>query len=105
MAAKFLYMTAGDREEARRIAETLVDERLIACTNILGEIESVYRWEGKVTQGREVAMILKTRESLVDQVIARATALHSYDCPCVVVLGIENGHPPFLDWIVTETEA
>lgn len=105
MTAKFVYMTAADRDEARRIAETLVAERLIACANILGEIESVYRWEGQVARGREVAVILKTRESLVDRVLSRAAELHSYDCPCVVVLGIEHGHPPFLDWIAAETEA
>ncbi|MEQ9554501.1 MAG: divalent-cation tolerance protein CutA [Rhodospirillales bacterium] len=103
MTAKFIYMTAADTDEARRIAETLVDERLIACANILGAMESVYRWEDKVTRGSEVAVILKTRDDLTDAAIARAVALHSYDCPCLVVLDLAGGHAPFLDWISAET--
>lgn len=103
MTAKFIYMTAADRDEAGCIAETLVDERLIACANILGAMESVYRWDGKVTRGSEVAVILKTRSELVDAAVARAAALHSYDCPCLVVLDLAGGHAPFLEWISAET--
>ncbi|PIW25913.1 MAG: divalent-cation tolerance protein CutA [Rhodospirillales bacterium CG15_BIG_FIL_POST_REV_8_21_14_020_66_15] len=103
MTAKLIYMTAADTAEARRISEALVGERLIACANILGAMESVYWWQGKVTRGDEVAVILKTRAALVDAVIARAAELHSYDCPCLVVLDIGGGHAPFLDWISAET--
>tara|TARA_R110001592_G_scaffold67101_2_gene205958 strand:+ start:513 stop:884 length:372 start_codon:yes stop_codon:yes gene_type:complete len=103
MTAKFIYMTAADLDEARRIAETLVGERLIACANILGAMESVYRWDGRVTRGHEVAVILKTRSDLADAAIARAAELHSYDCPCLVVLDLAGGHAPFLNWISAET--
>lgn len=103
MTAKLIYMTAADAEEARRISETLVGERLIACANILGDMESVYRWEGRVTRSNEVAVILKTRSDLVDAVIARAADLHSYDCPCLVVIDAAGGHAPFLAWIMAET--
>ncbi|UTW53476.1 divalent-cation tolerance protein CutA [bacterium SCSIO 12827] len=103
MTAKFIYMTATDMDEARRIAETLVDERLIACANILGAMESVYRWDGKVTRGSEVAVILKTWGDLAETAIARAAELHSYDCPCLVVLDLAGGHALFLNWISAET--
>lgn len=103
MTARLIYMTAENKDEARRIAEALVTERLIACANILGAMESVYWWEGKVARGDEVSVILKTRDGLVDKVLTRAAELHSYDCPCLVVLDIAGGHAPFLDWIVAET--
>lgn len=103
MTAKLIYMTAESVDEARRITETLVGERLIACANILGAMQSVYWWEGKVARGDEVAVVLKTRDELVDAVITRAAELHNYDCPCLVVIGLEGGHVPFLDWISAET--
>ena len=103
MSARLIYMTAENKDEARRIAEALVAERLIACANILGAMESVYRWEGEVARSEEVSVILKTRDALVDKVLARAAELHSYDCPCLVVLDITDGHAPFLDWIAAET--
>ena len=98
-----IYMTAPNVEEARRIACTLVDERLAACANILGPIESIYRWEGKVEEAQETAFIAKTAKSRVEALTARVKELHSYECPCVVALPIEAGHPPFLDWIAGET--
>ena len=103
MTARLIYMTAENKDEARRIAEALVADRLIACANILGAMESVYWWNGAVARGDEVSVILKTRESLVDKVLARAAELHSYDCPCLVVLDVAGGHAPFLDWIEAET--
>ncbi|MEE8393935.1 MAG: divalent-cation tolerance protein CutA, partial [Rhodospirillales bacterium] len=70
----------------------------------LGEIESVYRWKGEVCQDREVALIVKTTDRLVEKVVARIKELHSYDCPCVISIPITGGNPDFLDWIVSETE-
>ena len=105
MSAKLIYMTAADSDEAFRISETLVAEKLIACANVLGAMQSVYRWEGAVQRGEEVAVLLRTREELVDQVLTRAATLHSYDCPCLVVLDVTGGHAPFLGWIQTETDA
>ena len=96
-------MTAKSREEAETIARALVEQRLVACANVLGEIGSFYRWEGEVKAETEVAFIVKTRGSLVDQVVARVTELHSYSCPCVVALPIEGGNPDYLDWIEAET--
>lgn len=99
----WVYMTAGDWEEARRIGARLVEERLAACVNLLPGMVSLYRWQGAVEEGREVVMIAKTTQDRLADLTARVAALHSYDCPCVVALPMVGGHAPFLDWIGEET--
>lgn len=98
-----LYMTAGSAAEARRIGAALVDEHLAACVNIIDGMTSIYRWEGAVRNDSETVLIAKTRRDLVDDVVTRVKALHSYTCPCVVALPIVAGNPAFLDWIGAET--
>ncbi|MFN3076381.1 MAG: divalent-cation tolerance protein CutA [Alphaproteobacteria bacterium] len=104
MNYSLVYITAGTREEATKLARLLVEERLAACANILGEISSVYWWEGKVETGEEVALLVKTRSERVDGVVARVREIHSYSCPCVVALPIVAGNPAFLSWIGAETD-
>ncbi|MCH7542937.1 MAG: divalent-cation tolerance protein CutA [Proteobacteria bacterium] len=103
MKHAFLYITVGGTEEAASIARVLLDARLIACANIIDGAKSLYRWEGKIAEEKEVVMIAKTREDLVGKVIDRVRQLHSYDCPCIVALPIVAGNPAFLDWIDEET--
>jgi periplasmic divalent cation tolerance protein len=103
MTAMLIYATVPSREEARRIAGAVVGERLAACANILGETTSLYWWEGAVQEDKEVALILKTEEALVDRLTARVKALHSYTVPCVVALPIKTGNPDYLAWIDEET--
>ncbi len=98
-----VYMTASSDEEADRIASALVEERLAACVNILGDIRSVYRWDGAVRRDAEVALIAKTRAALFDALAARVRTLHSYDVPCIVSWPIEAGNPAYLSWIHDET--
>ena len=97
-----LYVTCANTEEALRIAELAVEERLAACANLLGAIESVYRWEGKVEHGSEIALLLKTSESCADALTTRIKVLHSYECPCVVRLNVSGGNQDFLKWIADE---
>ena len=99
------YMTASTAAEARRIGRALVSEELAACVNVLGPVESVYRWKGRVERGREVAFIAKTRVALQGKFVARVRALHSYECPCVVFLPVEGGNPAFLTWLGESTGA
>ena len=103
MKAAWLYMTAETRDEAQAIGRALVEERLVACANILGPMGSIYWWDGAVKSETEVAFIVKTRATLVDQVVARVTEMHSYDCPCIVALPIEGGNPDYLAWIEAQT--
>ena len=103
MATRFLYVTAASADEAKTIGEALVQERLVACANILGPISSIYWWQGQIQRDSEAVLIAKTRAELVERVIARVKALHSYTVPCVVSLPIEQGNPDFLGWVEAET--
>lgn len=86
------------------IARTLLEENLIACANVLPGMTSHYRWQGEVRQDPEVAVLLKTRTDLADRVTERVKALHSYDCPCIVVWPIAGGNADFLTWIGEESQ-
>ncbi len=103
MNACSVYMTAGSIDEARTIAADLVDRRLAACVNLVPGVRSIYRWQDAIADDAEVAMFAKTRADLVDALVARVKALHSYDCPCIVALPIAAGNADFLDWIAAET--
>jgi periplasmic divalent cation tolerance protein len=96
-------VTAANADEAKTIGVALVQERLVACANILGPIASIYWWQGKIQHDSEAVLVAKTRADLVERVIARVKALHSYTVPCVVSLAIEQGNPDFLRWIAAET--
>ncbi len=99
----FVYVTAKDRAEALSIGRVLVEERLVACVNILEGMRSLYWWDGAVQEANEAVLIAKTKSGLAPAVTARVKALHSYDVPCVVVLPVADGNPDFLDWIAAET--
>jgi periplasmic divalent cation tolerance protein len=103
MDRQLIYITASSDEEARTIARALVEERLAACANILGQIRSIYWWEGELQEDAEVALIVKSTADLVPRLVDRVKALHSYDCPCVVALPIAAGNAGFLEWIGAET--
>lgn len=103
MAAVLIYVTTPDRDEAIRIARTVIGDRLAACANVLGAMTSVFRWEGAVQEEGEVALILKTEDSVVPRLTERIQELHTYTCPCVVAIPITAGNPAFLDWIAEET--
>jgi periplasmic divalent cation tolerance protein len=100
---RILYITVANFDEAAKLARGLVEARLAACANILGEIRSVYWWQGKIEEGGEVALIAKTRADLVEECIAKVKELHSYSCPCVIALPIMEGNPPYLEWLAAET--
>ena len=104
MAAIFIYMTAGNKAEAQKIAKALVEQRLAACVNILENMQSIYRWEEEIQEDTEVVLIAKTTARLVSELIEKVKSLHSYDCPCIVSLPILDGNPPFLNWIHDEVK-
>ncbi|MFH0879017.1 MAG: divalent-cation tolerance protein CutA [Lentisphaerota bacterium] len=103
MKMMMVYMTAKHRREALKIGRALVGKRLAACVNLLGPMESVYRWKGTVHHEKEVAFIAKTRASLVPKLIRAVRAMHRYECPCIVAWPLTAGHPAFLKWIGDET--
>lgn len=103
MSVMFVYATAADAEEARRIARQVVEEQLAACANIIAGVTSIFRWEGKLEEAAEAMLILKTTEEKLDRLIARVKSLHSYECPCIEALPVVEGNRDFLEWVVRET--
>ncbi len=97
-----VYSTAGDKEEAKRIARKLVEEGLAACVNVW-PIESVYEWEGEIEEDEEVALLVKTTAEKAGEVVERIVELHSYDVPAVLVVPVLGGHEEFLEWIREQT--
>jgi periplasmic divalent cation tolerance protein len=94
-----VFMTAANGEEATRLAEMLVGAHLAACVQILPEIESVYRWQGKIERQSEVLLIAKTTRGKFDDVEREVRALHSYDTPEIVAVPIVAGSAPYLEWL------
>lgn len=95
--------TASSDEEAAKIARALVEERLAACVNLVPGVRSIYTWQGKVEDGAEVLMVIKTRRSLVAKLTARVKALHSYTVPEVIAADIVGGNPGYLAWLADST--
>jgi periplasmic divalent cation tolerance protein len=98
-----IYVTVPTLDLARRVGASVVASRLAACVNILPVMHSIYRWQGKIESADEVAMLIKTRASLADALMAHILTLHPYETPAMLTLPITGGHPPFLDWIMGET--
>ena len=96
---RIVVTTAGSEEEARKIAHALVDRQLAACVNIVPQIESVYRWQGKVETANEFLLVIKTTAGAFDNLRTTLTELHSYDVPECIAIAIEDGNPDYLQWI------
>jgi periplasmic divalent cation tolerance protein len=94
-----VFMTAASGEEATRLADMLVGAHLAACVQILPQIESVYRWQGKVERQAEVLLIAKTTNSRFADLEREVRALHSYDTPEIVAIPITKGSEPYLEWL------
>ena len=98
-----VFVTAGSINEAREIGKKLVEERLVACCNIINPIESIFQWQGKVTIENEALMICKTKEELFGRVADRIRQLHSYEVPEIIAAPIVRGSNDYLNWVRKET--
>lgn len=98
-----VYITAGSKDEAKKLGMALVANRLVACVNIIEQVESLYWWDGNLQEEKEVVLIAKTREALVSDVVKKVKSLHSYSCPCIVSVPVAGGNEEFLEWIRKET--
>ena len=102
--AIIVFMTASNGEEATRLAELLIGAHLAACVQILPEMESVYRWQGKIERQSEVLMIAKTTAAKFAELETEVRALHSYETPEIVAVPIVAGSNPYLDWLTASLE-
>ena len=97
--ARLVVTTAGSADEARLIAEALVDRKLAACVNILPKITSIYRWRGKVEESDEWMLWIKTTQALFERVRDAIKELHSYEVPECICLAIEDGSEEYMGWL------
>lgn len=98
-AARVVLVTLPDEAAAEELVGRLVHERVVACGNIVPGLTSIYWWDGAVERAREVLVIFKTTTAGAKRLIRRVPELHPYDVPEVLVLPVEAGHTPYLDWV------
>ncbi len=99
MEAVVVFITASNEDEGANIAKTLVGERLAGCVNIVKDIRSIYRWEGKTEDEKEVLMIAKTQRSLFTKLSQRVRELHSYTVPEIIAMPVVEGSEDYLSWL------
>jgi periplasmic divalent cation tolerance protein len=99
-----IYTTLPTLDDAKRLGGALVAARLAACVNMFPGMISIFEWKGAREEGQEVAMIIKTRAALVDDVLVETKRLHPYELPALLVLPTEGGSAEYCGWIVSETK-
>ena len=94
-----VFMTAANGEEATRLADMLVGAHLAACVQILPEMDSVYRWQGKIERQSEVLLLAKTTRARFEELEREVRALHSYDTPEIIAVPLVAGSASYLEWL------
>jgi periplasmic divalent cation tolerance protein len=100
LLVRIVLTTTANPEEGERVAHTLVEERLAACATLLPTVRSIYRWQGKVEDSTETMLLIKTGAEQLAALEARILALHSYETPEFLVLGVDAGSAGYLDWLM-----
>jgi periplasmic divalent cation tolerance protein len=96
---RIVLTTCGSLEEARKIATAFIERRLAACINIIPQVESVYRWQGKVETTTEWLLVIKTTAGMFERLRDTLHELHSYETPECIAIGVEDGSAAYLEWI------
>ncbi|NIR87908.1 divalent-cation tolerance protein CutA [Candidatus Bathyarchaeota archaeon] len=94
-----VFMTTSDKKEASKIVRCLLDERLIACANIVGPVSSLFWWEGKIDEASEFLVIMKSKKRLFKRLSERVKETHSYEVPEIIELPVTEGLPSYLEWL------
>lgn len=100
-----VWITLPTSTEATSLAHKLVQNKLVACANIIPGITSVYEWEGKVEESSEYMLMGKTRTALAEELTTFVKANHSYSCPEVITAQIHDGSSDYLNWILSNTKS
>lgn len=99
MQVALLYTTFPELQEAEKICRALLEERLIACANLLPGMTSLYRWNENIERTQEIAALLKTSHANIDALMGRLSALHPYDTPCMLCVNADNVGVEYLVWL------
>jgi periplasmic divalent cation tolerance protein len=103
VALRVVLVTAPSAEVGEKIARTVVEERLVACVNVLAGVTSIYRWQGRVEQASEVLLVMKTVQDRLATLTSRVKELHPYSVPEVLALPVDAALPAYAEWIAEET--
>lgn len=101
----YIFWTCRDKEEAKKIIHGLLGKHLVACATIYPQVESIYRWEGKIEEGQETKVVLKTASEHFEAVQEYIKAHCSYEVPEILQVEIVRGNPPYLAWVAQETSS
>jgi len=102
-AAILVLTNVPDRTVATALAKALLDDRIAACVNIGGPVESIYHWRGRIETGKEVPVVIKTRAALYSNVEGAIRKLHPYDTPEILAIPVVAGDARYLEWLADET--
>jgi periplasmic divalent cation tolerance protein len=94
-----VFCTVGQTQDVEALARALVEQRLVACVNVVPSVTSIYRWQGKIERDEERLLVMKTRADRFEELRAAIMARHSYEVPEIVAVPLVAGHAPYLAWI------
>ncbi len=94
-----VLITVPNIDVAEKVANMLVSEHLAACVNIVPNVTSIYFWEGKVCRDEELLLVIKTRASLIEQLVSAVRKVHPYTVPEIIALPIVAGFSGYLKWV------
>lgn len=97
-----ILITASIDEEAEKIANKLLTQRKAACVNIIPKVQSLFWWKGELDSADEAVLIVKSKASLVDEIVSLVREFHSYEVPEVIALPLIGGNPDYLNWMSDE---
>ena len=99
MSYILVFMTASSKSEAKKIVRSLLEEKLIACANMIDSVSSVFWWQENIKEEKEVLVIMKSHQELFNKVSTRIREVHSYDTPEILALSIVDGSSHYLEWM------
>lgn len=99
-----IYCTVPNKKEGTEIAKVLLEQKLVACINIIDKVESIFSWDGEIMEEKEALMMIKTKKELFSQINHTIQKLHSYNVPEVIAMPIIEADETYLKWIAHETK-